>query len=83
MESYNQSSNISNSSGDNSSTERIPLFVTYLNMALIIMVVVIVLTTAVMVVHIIYKTKELRTKYYFFVANLLVTNIINILIQSN
>ena len=82
MESYNQSSNISNSSGDDSTAERIPLFATYLNMALVLIVVVIVITPAVVVVRIIYKTKELRTKYYFFVANLLVTNIINMLIKS-
>ena len=79
MESNNQSTNVSKSSGDSSSTEKVTLLATYHNMALTLMVVVIVTTPVVMVVCIICKTKELHTKYYFFVANLLATNIINIL----
>ena len=82
MEYYNDSSNMTNASGDNYSAERIPLFATYFNMALILMMVAIIIIPAGMVVRIIRKTKELRTKYYFFVVNLLVTNIIDILIEG-
>ena len=51
-------------------------------MALTLMVAVIVITPVVMVVCIICKTKELHTKYYFFVANVLATNLINISIEN-
>ena len=80
MKYCNDSLNMTNSSSGN--TERIPMFATYLNMTIILMMVVIVITPAVMVVRIINKTKELRTKYHFLVANLLVTNMINILVES-
>ena len=79
MESHNQSFNGSASSSD---TLEIPLFVTYLNMVIIPMVVLIVMTPAVMVICVICTTKELHTKYFFFVANLLVTNIFNIIVES-
>ena len=49
----------------------------------LIMMVVIIITPAVMVVCIMYKTKELRTKYRIFAANLLVANIIHILNKSD
>ena len=58
------------------------LFATYLNMVLIMLVVVII-TPAVMVVGIMYKTKELHTKYRFFAVNLLAANIIHILNESD
>ena len=79
MESHNQSFNRSTSSSD---TLEIPLFATYLNMVILLMVVLIVMTPAVMVIRVICTTKELHTKYFFFVANLLVTNIINIIVKS-
>ena len=44
-------------------------------MAVILMLTVIVITPAVMVINVIWWTKELHTKYYFFVANLLATDI--------
>ena len=79
MESYNQSFNGSVPSSD---MLEIPLFATYLNMVIILMVVLIVITPAMMVIWVICTTKELHTKYYFFVANLLVTNIIHITVES-
>lgn len=63
-------------------TEEIPLFVSYLNMVIILMVITIVITSAVMVINIIRWTRELHTKYYFFVANLLATNIAIIIVQG-
>ena len=56
---------------NNSCTEEIPLFVTYLNMVIVLMVAIAVTTPAVMVINVIWWTTELHTKYYFFVANLL------------
>ena len=79
MESHNQSFNGSASTSD---TLEIPLFATYLNMVIIPMVVLIVMTPAVMVIRVICMTKELHTKYFFFVANLLVTNIVNIIVEG-
>ena len=79
MESSNESFNGSVSSSD---TLEIPLFATYLNMVIILIMVLIVVTPAVMVIRVICTTKELHTKYYFFVANMLVTNIINIIIEG-
>ena len=81
MESNNHSSNESISSGD-AGTIEIPLFVTYFNMAIIPMVVIIVVTPAVMVIRVICNNKELHTKYYFFVANLLATTILNITVEG-
>ena len=46
------------------------------------MVTVIVITPAVMVINVIWWTKELHTKYYFFVANLLATDIVAIIVRS-
>ena len=79
MKSYNQSFNGSVSSSD---TLEIPLFATYLNMVIILIMVLIVITPAVMVIWVICTTKELHTKYFFFVANLLVTNIIDITVET-
>lgn len=70
--------NESSSSND----EDIPLLVTYLNMAVILMVSIFVVTPAVLVINVIRKTKKLHTKYYFFVANLLATNVANIAVQG-
>lgn len=81
MESYNQFLNESSSPGD-TSTDQLPLFATYLNMVVIAMVVIIVITPAVMVIRVIWNTKELHTKYYFFVANLLAMDIVNIIAES-
>ena len=50
MEYYNNSSNMTNASGDNYSAERIPLFATYFNMALILMIAAIIIIQTVMVI---------------------------------
>jgi len=80
MESYNQIFN--ESSSNDASTVEVPLFVTYLNMVVILMVTIIVITPAVIVINVIWQTRELHTKYYFFVVNLLATNIASIIVQS-
>ena len=43
--------------------EEIPLFVTYLNTIIIIMVAAVVITPGVMVINVIWWTKQLHTKY--------------------
>ena len=81
MESYNQSSNELSSSQD-PFTKEIPLFVTFVNMVIILIVVLVVITPAAVVINIIWCIRELHTKYYFFVANLLATNIVSIIVQG-
>ena len=82
MESYyNQSFNQASPS-HGAHTEEVPLFITHLNMVIILMVTTIVIYPAVIVINVIWKTRELHTKYYFFVANLLTTNIGSIIAQS-
>ena len=81
MDSYNQSIGESFSSNITYS-EEVPMFVTYLNMVVILMVTTVIIYPAVIVINIIWKTRELHTKYFFFVANLLTTDIIAILTRS-
>ena len=81
MEFYNQSFNQSSLS-NNTYTEDIPVFVTYLSMAVVLTSAIIVITPAVMVINVIWSTRELHTKYYFFVANLLVTIVANKIVRS-
>ena len=76
MESYNQSFNGTFPSNDDP-FDVIPLFVTYLNMAGILITFFIVIIPALIVLNIIWWTRELHTKHYFFVANFLVTIIAN------
>ena len=80
MESYNQTFN--ESSSNDASTEEVPLFVTYLNMVVILVVTIIVITPAVIVINVIWQTRELHTKYFFFVVNLLTTNIASIIVRT-
>ena len=81
MESYNQTFNKFLHSND-TCTKEVPLFVTYLNMVVILMVTTVVIYPAVIVINVIWKTRELHTKCFFFVANLLTTNIGSITVQS-
>ena len=74
MESFNWSSNRSLPS--DTSIIEVPLFVTYLKMLLVLAMSTLIITPAVIVVRIIRKTEALHTNYYFFVANLLITDIV-------
>ena len=69
MESHNQSINGSSSND----TGGVPLFVTYLIMVTSLASAIIVIPPAVTVINVIWQTRELHTKYFFFVAQLLVT----------
>lgn len=80
MESYNQSYNQSSSS-DGIYTE-VPLFATYLNMVTIVIGTIIVVTPAVMIINVIRWTRELHTKYFFFLANLLGTIVIRVIYKG-
>ena len=53
----------------------VPLFVTYIGMVTSLITATMVITPAVVIFNVIWYTRELHTKYYFFVANLLATNI--------
>jgi len=76
MESLNLSSN-----GSDASIIEVPLFVTYLKMLLVLVMSVLIITPAVIVIRVIRKTDALHTNYYFFVANLLVTDIVQAVIR--
>ena len=73
MESYNQSINGSTSNG--TSTEGVPLLVTYLIMVTALLTAIIVIIPVVTIINVIWQTRELHTKYFFFVAQILATNI--------
>ena len=75
MECCNESSSQSLPSNATHAKEEVPLFVTYLNMAVILMLTIMVIYPAVIVINVIWKTRELHTKYYFFVANLLAVDV--------
>ena len=74
MESYNQSINGSYSS--DTGTEGVPLFITYLYLASTLAMSIIVITPSVTVINVIWQIRELHTKYFFFVAYLLATDVI-------
>ena len=70
----NQSHNDFFPSNDTYAKE-VPLFATYVNMVFILLMAIIVITPAVIVINVIWQIGELHTKYYFFVANLLATDV--------
>ena len=81
MESYNQFFNGSSSSND-TSIEGVPLFITYLIMITTLTSAIIVITPAVTIINVIWQSRELHTKYYFFVAHLLAINVTNTIVGS-
>ena len=60
----------------------VSLYITYFNMVFIAVMATIVITPSVMVINVIWWTKELHTRYYFFVANLLATDIVSVTVRS-
>ena len=70
MESYNQSIN-----GSSSDTEAVPLLVSYLITVTTLILVIIVITPAMTIINVIWQTRQLHTKYFFFVAHLLATDV--------
>ena len=71
MESNNQF--IDGSSSDD--TEGTPSFVTYLVMISALATGIIVITPAVIVINVTWQIRELHTKYFFFVAKIVATNV--------
>ena len=71
------------SSSSDGPTVVVPLYATYLNMAIIFLTDNIVIIPALMVINVIWRTRELHTRYYFFVANLLATIAANKIIRSS
>ena len=65
-----------------SSNIEVSVYITYFNMVLIAVMATIVITPSVMVINVIWWTKELHTGYYFFVANLLATDIVSVTVRS-
>ena len=81
MDSYNQSISEFFSLND-TYTEEVSLFATYLIMVVKLIMTFAVIYLAVIVINVIWKTRELHTKYYFFVANLLATDMIAVMVRS-
>ena len=58
----------------------VPLFVTYITMVTSLIIATVVLPPALTISNVIWYTRELHTKYYFFVANLLATNMAAVIV---
>jgi len=67
----------SNGSSDDILSD-VPLFATYLKMILLLLAIPTIVAPASLIIHVIWKNERLHTKYYFFVVNLLVTDIATI-----
>ena len=82
MESSGQFFNESFTSNHTQASEEfeVPLFVTYIGMVTSLTIAIIVITPAVPIFNAIWYTRELHTKYYFFVANLLATNMAAVIV---
>ena len=81
MEPCNQSSGESFPS-NNTCTEEVPLFLTYLYMVVVALMAIVVIIPSAMVINVIWWIKELHKKYYFFVACLLAANIVGVIVRS-
>ena len=81
MEPYDQSSGESFPLNNTYNIE-VPFYVTYLNMVIIPVMATVVITPSVMVINVIGWTKELHTRYYYFIASLLGTDIVSITVRS-
>ena len=79
MEYHNQSIN---ESSDEIGTERVPSFVIYSFMITTLISAIIVIIPAVTIINVIWQTRQLHTKYFFFTAHLLATNAIWISVAS-
>ena len=74
MEAFNKSFNQSSFSND-TRPEEIPVFVTYLSMVALAISVVVITTPALTIINVIWQTRSLHTKYFFFLAHLLAINV--------
>ena len=70
------------STSNDTQAEEVQSYVTYLNLVFILILNIVVITPVAMVVNVIRMTKKLHTMNYFLVANLLGTNIVNMIFQS-
>ena len=77
MEYHNQSIN---ESSDEIGTERVPSLHSFMITTLISAITVII--PAVTIINVIWQTRQLHTKYFFFTAHLLATNVIWISVES-
>ena len=82
MEFHNQSFNLSSFVNNSTGTEEVPVIATYLSMVIILMATIIVIAPTIMIINVIWQTRELHNKYFFFVANLLGTIAIGVIFRS-
>ena len=70
------------SSSNDTSTEGVPLYVTYLCMVTTLTSAIIVIPPAATIINVIWQTRALHTKYFFFVAHLLATDVTSVIAGS-
>ena len=70
------------SSSNDTSTEGVPLYLTYLLMVTTLILAIIVITPAVTIINVIRETWQLHTKYFFFVAHLLAIEVTSAIATS-
>ena len=63
-------------------TDEIPLFVSYLKMFIQLIAPFVVGIPTVLVIRVIATEKELHTKYYFILVNLLVTDLFGVILEN-
>ena len=71
-----------NDSSNDTSTEGVPLYLTYLLIVTTLILAIIVIIPAVTIINVIQETRQLHTKYFFFVAHLLVIDVTCVIVAS-
>ena len=66
----------------NDTYTEVPIVFTCLSMVFRLLMAIIVITPAVMVINVIWQIRELHTKYYFFIANLLATDVAFVIVRN-
>ena len=66
----------------NDTYTEVPIVVNYFGMVFRVLMAIIVITPAVMVINVIWQIRELHTKYYFFIANLLATDVAFVIVKN-
>lgn len=79
MESYNNQTINGTYSND---SEGVPLYVSYFIMITSLTLAIIMVTPAITVIGVIWQTRQLHTKYFFFIAHLLATKVPWIILAS-
>ena len=80
---FNSTNNASYTYSNPSDEMSVPLFATYALMLIISMMLIVTVVPAVFIIHIILTSKELHKKHYYFVVNLMVSDILGAISRFN